>query len=310
MLQTTFVGAGALPISLAASWEIPARYLQLETTEISLLETNSGGYLFLTGLADDDFQGRSMAGSGFGSYLNYDAGSFDLGTVASLAMTGDGITAIAILRDGSVAQLSFNTQNQIVSQHTPGGISDGVEADVLTTIQDGNTSYAVIGYSSTDSLGLLRMDGAGQYIFVDNIQPSDGLWIDRPGALTSLIGGDGVPYVILAASGSSSLTVLAIENDQLVVRDHFLDDLGTPFAQASFVQGIEIGGQNFVIAAGADQGISVMALLHGGRLHHVTTITASVETPISGISALDVSVVGNSARIFVATQSVLSQICS
>ena len=297
------LGLGSGTVSLAASWEITVNFLQLESTNLAVLETDQGANLLLIGLADNDLQATVVTGSGFGSRLDYDAGAFDLRTVSSLEMAVGGTTGIAALRDGSVVQLSFDAQNQTVSHHSPSGIGDGVGAAALATIQDGDTSYAVVGYGATDSLGLLRMDGAGQYVLVDSIQPSDGLWVDRPGALTSLTGSDGVPYVVLAASGSSSLTILAIEDDQLVVRDHLLDTLGTRFAQASFVQSVDINGQNFVIAAGSDHGISVMTLLEGGRLQHVATIAASVETPISGISALDVHVDGNSVRIFVATQS-------
>lgn len=297
------LGSGGDTASLAATWEIPASYLQLESVDLTLFETNQGSQLLLAGLGDGDLHGSELGGSRFGLFLDYEAGSFDLGTISSLEMAGNGTTGLATLRDGSVVQLDFDPETETVLHHIPEGVSGGVGAGLVTMIDDGGISYAVVGYGSTDSLGLLRMDASGHYTFVDTIEPSDGLWVDRPGALTSLTGIDGVPYIILAASGSSSLTVLAIEDDQLIVRDHLLDDLGTRFASANYVQAVDIGGQGFVIAAGADQGISIMALMPGGRLQHVDTIAASIETPISAISALEVLVDGNSIRIFVATQA-------
>lgn len=297
------LGNGAGQAQLIDSWEIPSYYLQLQTTDLAFVHTDDGVHVLLAGLDSGDLRGRVSVGADLQSYLRYDAGSFDMGMVASLDMTGTGDVAIATLLDGSVVQLNFDDVLQTITVHTPAGAISALDAVAVTTIEAGGASYAVVAYGASDALGLLRIDGAGNYNFVQTVDMADGLWVSHPGALSAVVGADGEPYVVVAASGSNSLTVLTIQDHRLVPTGHEIDSLDTRFAGADYVEAVQIGDQTFVVAAGADQGISVFALLPGGQLLHVSTVAASLETPLNGISALDVAVEGDGARIFVATQA-------
>ena len=57
--------------------------------------------------------------------------------------------------------------------------------------------------------------------------------MDAPGAVTTITGVDGQTYVVVAASGSGSLTVFVVEGDQIIPVNHLLDDLNTRFAHAA-----------------------------------------------------------------------------
>ncbi|MBO9468071.1 hypothetical protein J7443_22785 [Tropicibacter sp. R15_0] len=284
-------------------WEIPSFYLQLERTDLAILPTDDGMQVLLAGLDNGDLRGRTSVGTDLQTYLRYDAGSFDLGTIASIAVTGDGQEAIATLQDGSILQLTFDHTLRGIAVRRPLGEINGLDATNVTTISSDSGSYAVVAYGEQDALAFLRMNGSGDYNVIQTVDVADGLWIDRPGAMSAVVGADGVPYVVVAGSGSSSLTVLAIQDERLVPTGHVIDSLDTRFGQANFVETVVIGHQTFVVAAGADQGITVLALLPGGQLLPVATVAASVETPLGGITALDVAVDGNGARIFVSTQT-------
>ncbi|MEO1139576.1 MAG: hypothetical protein AAFW87_08975 [Pseudomonadota bacterium] len=299
------LGATSGDVTLQDSWELPNAYLQLESTEIVLVQDGNATDLLLAGLNNNDMRGRAITGADFGGTQQYDAGAFDLGTISTMAMTPTGDVAIAAVQGGGLVQLNFGDNDTItVSTPNNAGPLDDQHATALTVVTQDSTTYAVAVYGSEDRISLLRMTGSGDFRHVDRIdaKPDSGLWIDRPAAVTAITGPDGQAYVIVAASGSDSISVLKIDGDDLIPTEHVLDTLDTRFADASYVEAIEINGQPYVVVAGTDQGISVLMLEPGGRLSHVATVAASVDVPINGISAMDVLTTENGARIFIATQ--------
>jgi len=291
--------------TLVDSWDLPDNWRQLESTDLLVMPGGSGiSYLFLAGLATSDLYGRVEDGSGFGPVLQYDAGSFDMGQISALESDAAGETVIATLNGGGLVQLDFGTGNDVTVQTPTGaGALQGEQASAVATLSHGGQEYAIVSYGAEDRVALLQANGTGDYVHVDDIGAEQGLWIAQPGAVTAITGPDGAAYVILAASGSDSLSVLRIEDGTLQPVYHMIDSLETRFADAAFVEAVEIGGQVYVVAAGSDQGLSVMALLPGGQLIEVATIAASLDTPLNGLSALEVYVDGNSLRIFVSTQA-------
>lgn len=298
------LGDGGAPATLQSSWSIPYGLLQLESTDIALVTDGSGtSHVLLAGLEDEDLRGRLENGFGLGGSTSFDAGSFDLGQISAIAMDGAGDSALATLRGGGLVQLEFGTNGQ-VSVSTPGGLGSmgGQSANAAAWINAGGIDYAVVTWPGLDQIGLLRAGGTGQMALVDIVGPAEGAWVDRPGAVATVTGADGAAYVIMAASGSASLTVLAIEGNSLVPVDHVIDSLDTRFNDVSHLAVVDIGGQPYVIAAGTDQGLTVLSLLPGGQLIEVATIAASVDTPLNGISSIEAVATGDGARIFVATQ--------
>ncbi|MEO1493927.1 MAG: calcium-binding protein [Pseudomonadota bacterium] len=297
------LGDGTAPATLQGSWTIPTQFLQLESTDIALVTAGGTSGVMLAGLADDDLQGRADTGAGLGGSVQFDAGGFDLGRISALDMDAGGTRALATLRDGGVVQLGFAANGQ-VSVSTPGGLGalGGQVGNAVSWIQAGGIDHAVVTYAGSDQIALFRAGGNGQMTLVDTVTPTDGAWVDSPGAVVTVTGADGVAYAIMAASGSASLTVLAIADNSLIPVDHLIDSLDTRFDDVSHLEVVDIAGQPYVVAAGSDQGLTVLSLLPGGQLMEVATIAASVETPLNGISSIEAVVTGDSARIFVATQ--------
>ncbi|QFT94722.1 Bifunctional hemolysin/adenylate cyclase precursor [Roseovarius sp. THAF9] len=298
------LGSGDGPASLQSSWDIPAGLLQLESSDIALVD-GAGGVtgVMVAGLADDDLRGRVDTGGGLGGSMVYDAGAFDLGDISEIAMAPDGVSGLAALRGGGLVQLSFAGNGQ-VSVLAPAGLGalSSQRASAVAWIETGGTDYSVVTYGGSNDAALLQAGSNGRLSLVDIVGSTDGAWINRPGAVAILTAADGVSYAVVAASGSSSLTVLAIEGNSLRPVEHVVDSLDTRFDDADHLAIMEIAGQPFIVAAGSDRGLTVMSLLPGGQLLEVATIPASLETPLNGISALDAVVVGDMARIFVATQ--------
>ena len=299
------LGDGDDVASLSASWSIPSAWLQIESTDIALI--NAGGTatnVMLAGLAEDDLRGQIDSGTGFSGSVRYDVGAFDLGQISNIAMSSDGISAFASLRSGGLVQLEFALSGQ-VSVSTPSGLGSlgSDRASDVSWISAPGGEYAVVTYAGSDQITLFRADGNGRMVLTDTVTPAEGAWADSPVAVETLVGADGIPYAVMAASGSSSLTVFAIDGNDLVPLDHVIDTRDTRFNDVSHVEVMQIAGQPYVVAAGSDQGLTVMALLPGGQLLEVATVAASLETPLNGISAIEVMVTGDTARIFVATQA-------
>ncbi|GGX70322.1 hypothetical protein GCM10007385_44160 [Tateyamaria omphalii] len=305
------LGTNAGDTRETGSWSIPAQYLQLESTDIEVRATGGNGYdLFLAGLDSTALrgvdvtvgQGNTQLRGGFDS----SSSGFDAGNIAEMALLGGGGSAFAALRSGGLAQITFtpdgDMQTRSIAQGGP--MSRETATDIVTTTHNGQT-FAVVSYGSEDTLSLFRTSGTGTMQHVVDIDASDGFWGDRPGEMVVVQGTDGGLYIVVTSSGSSTLTVLAIDPDGggMEVVDHIIDSQNTRFDDASYITSVMVNGQTFVLAAGTDSGLSLFALMAGGRLQHVETVAGTVDAPLRGISGLTATATDTGARIFVTTQA-------
>ncbi|MEZ5911975.1 MAG: hypothetical protein R3D84_06895 [Paracoccaceae bacterium] len=69
---------------------------------------------------------------------------------------------------------------------------------------------------------------------------------------------DGATYLVAAAYGTSSLTVMRVDPDgSLTVTDHVLDSRNTRFQHASQLDVVTVDARVFVAASGSDDGLSL-----------------------------------------------------
>jgi Ca2+-binding RTX toxin-like protein len=115
---------------------------------------------------------------------------------------------------------------------------------------------------------------------------------------------DGSTYVVLGSAGSDSLSVIEIGPDgSMIVRDHVLDDLGMRFGGITSLEVVEAHGKTYVIAGGADDGISVFVLLDGGLLVPRAHIEDTVDFGLDNVSAIAAQQRAAGLDIFVASSS-------
>jgi len=178
----------------------------------------------------------------------------DSGAVDTFARTGSGPFALA---SRTTAQ--------------PGGT--GLAALVVASA--GGTAYVITALAADDSIRSSRILADGSLAEVDRDGAPGGLGLDAPSATgwTTL---DGETYVLQAGAGSSSLSVLRLETDgRLTPTDHVVDNLATRFQSVTALAIVEDGTRRYVIAGGADGGLSAFALLPGG----VSITSAPSPTP-------------------------------
>ena len=238
---------------------------------LQLLPVLSGGSLGaaieLTTLhvAFDTFQHGVAHTIGSATYVyGAFAGQSGLG---QLAFDGAGnLTGHAILTDPSVATMAQITATTVA---TVSGQSFLVTA---STAQNGMAARAI---ATNGNLGSPLTLGT-----------EDGLWISAPSALaTAEIGGR--TYLILGAAGSQSLSVIEIGTDgSMIIRDHLLDTRDTRFGGVTALEVIVKDGKTYVIAGGADDGISVFVLLDDGTLIHRAAVEDTDDISLNNVSAI------------------------
>lgn len=203
----------------------------------------------------------------------------------------DGITVYEANASGQLVQLG-----QIPS--ASGQPAQGADLVALECLEIGGQSFLLSLSALDNSLTTYRLNADGIPVQIDKMSSNTGLSIAAPTDLVTAVV-DGVQYVIVAAAGSGSLSVLELQsNGVLVPTDHVLDDLDTRFQAVTALETITVDGQTYLVAGGGDDGLSLFTLLPGGRLLHLAQIADSADTALSNISALALHVENGVLQIF------------
>jgi Ca2+-binding RTX toxin-like protein len=126
-----------------------------------------------------------------------------------------------------------------------------------------------------------------------------GVWLQGVSAL-EVVEAFGATWLVAAAAGSSSLTVFQVgAGGALVQADHVFDQLGTRFDGVVALEVVRQGDWVFVLAAGADAGLSLFAMVSGGRLVHLTSLADRTDLGLEGIRAMQAAVVGDALQVLV-----------
>lgn len=234
----------------------------------------------------------------------------------SLALTGADVTAMSMLslqvieHDGQTFFVSSSRQTeglQVWEQTAFGTLTARGQAafaanDVLATAQlsIGGTPHILALSAGGNSLSLLRLGADGSLSQIDKIDQMDGLAI-AAGTRLAVAEVAGATYALVGAAGSSSLSVVAIApTGQLTVVDHVIDDLFSRFQSVSALATASLDGQTYIIAGGADDGLTLMTLLPGGRLLSLGTIADSLHMALADPSDIVMAARSGGLDIFVA----------
>ena len=114
----------------------------------------------------------------------------------------------------------------------------------------------------------------------------------------------GSSFAVVAGAGSSSLSVLQVGADgSLVPRDHVLDNGLSRFQNVQALASVTVGDHAFVVAAGADDGVSLFRLLPGGHLMFIDAIADQAGLSLDNVISLEAVVLGSTLHIYAGSQS-------
>lgn len=261
----------------------------------------------LTGAASD----RLVIGdSGAGPVLYFGSGP---GGLFGHGIEGDGtLNGTRQLRWSEAEHSAANGGSGIMEawiahSDTPMGLfPEGYLQDPIVTLcllGTGESTFVILACTSTQGIAcLLRDPVTGELSATDRIGMADGLGVHAPTAM-ELVTVGGAHFAVLAAAGTSSLTVMRIGADgRLDPTDHVIDTASTRFAGVQALAVATAGDHAFVIAGGADHGITLFALLPDGRLLWLETFADTAQTGLHNVSALAATVSGQTLHIFAGSQ--------
>lgn len=205
----------------------------------------------------------------WGNAVRIDANSFTADGQANLVALSDTASAVR-----NTAGLTLDTLTIADDATAPLG-----DVTALASLSDGR----VIAGSGFDT-GIALLNASGTV--PDVALAEDGFWHNRVSTIeTATIGGK--DFAIVGASGSSSLSVFQVLEDELILTDHEWDNMMTRFSGVAELATAQIGGMTVVAAGGSDAGLSLFELTESGDLVHLHDILDTDQATLADISGLD-----------------------
>lgn len=304
-------------------WDIESGVLSIGDTAPYFGGVIAGGAASITSI-EDGSDAILLVGGGVNGALQTvglasDGGFAAMNPLSSLPASFDGFQhgVTVVLPDGTqavfgalagqtgLARLRFEANGTLrdhtILQDTNPATTARISATATATV-DGQ-QYVVTTSEIQNGLTARAIDSSGNVLTETTIGADDGLWISAPTALeTATIGG--ATFLILAAAGTDSLSVIELGTDgSMTVRDHVLDARDTRFGGVTSLEVVQSDGKTYVLAGGADDGVSVFLLLAGGLLVHHATIADTDFFGLDNVSALAAWEGNGGIDIFVASSS-------
>lgn len=217
-----------------------------------------------------------------------------------------GVTTFEILGGpaGDLAALSFRNFNGLkLYDLSAGGMltyQGTVQDSAKTYLADVSDTLALTVAGADYLLTLSALEGGvtsfgrigGTLGLVDSLGAIDGLPLAGAAAMQALVMG-GVTYAVIAATGSSALTVVRVNAmGCLFATDTLYDDLTTRFARPETLDVFTWAGRSFIVTGGSDAGVQVMELRPDGKLTPFATGVFETGAGLGSITALEVAVSG------------------
>ena len=187
-------------------------------------------------------------------------------------------------------------------------VNQGSDAEILgqgqvgaMTMLDTPEGRLVLALGA-EGQGLLayRLSSDGLLTLRSRLTAEDGLAVSG-GTVLETVTLAGETFVIIGAAGSGSVSVAAIQADgQLNLVDHILDERHTRFGGVTEMATLTVNGQVFIVAAGADDGLSLFTMLPGGRLVHLGSAVLTGTEALRAPGGLALSYANDQLHVFVA----------
>ena len=221
---------------------------------------------------------------------------------------GNGNQAIfgSLAIGADMGRLVFDSAGALLTSQVFYDRNDTFTDDVtaISSAQIGQAQYLLTASGTENGITVWAVSNTGDIDPTSSIGTEDGLWVAAPTAMeVATIGPQ--TFVVLASAGSSSLSVMSLDAlGSLQVTDHVIDSQNSRFAGASALATIEHQGQIYVIAGGADDGISLFLLRPDGTLLARGHLADTTQMGLENVSAISAVSVGNGIDIFVASSQV------
>ena len=185
----------------------------------------------------------------------------------------------------------------------PQPVFDGAEGNGFTALLHATFAPHLLLATTSETLELFSVSTEGGLSALSSLGPAQGLWIaDATSLAPASVGGR--DFVIIGAAGSNSLSVAEIgAAGALTLRDQIIDDRLMRFESISTLQTINVGAHCFVVAAGADDGVTIFQLMPNGLLIERATIEDTTALTLANVASLAVWAGSEAVQIAATSQS-------
>ena len=227
------------------------------------------------------------------------AGTDRVTASADVSIGGSDFVYLADQGTGELSGYSTNAAGDLVAVGASAQIDVGPSVE-LETVHLGNQAYLLVADDSSQGVTSYRIDAtSGSLTRSDQEGAATGVGIATPTAM-EVVHAFGQNFVLVGAAGSSSLSVMRLAADgTLEPTDHLIDGLATRFDGVTALGVAQDGNRVFVVAGGADDGLSLFTLLPDGQLLHLDTLAHSSGAGLINITDITATVIGDEMRIYV-----------
>jgi Ca2+-binding RTX toxin-like protein len=159
------------------------------------------------------------------------------------------------------------------------------DVSASASFTDAGTHYLATASSSEHGVNIVSVTASG-LVQTGALGAANGLPISAPTDLATIARLD-MTMLVVASFGTSSLSVLMVEDGVPALADHVYDSPTTAFQGAGAVSAVTHGDFAFVAAGGAEGGVSLLTVLPGGRLIHLDSVHEDETAPLDQINAID-----------------------
>lgn len=216
-----------------------------------------------------------------------------------VSIGGSDFVYLADQGTGELSGYSTNAAGDLVAIGASAQIDVGTSVE-LETVHLGGQAYLLVADDGGQGVSSYRIDAtSGALTASDHQGATTGVGIATPTAM-EVVHAFGQSFVLLGAAGSSSLSVMRLAADgALEPTDHLIDGLTTRFDGVTALGVAQEGDRVFVVAGGADDGLSLFTLLPDGRLLHLDTLAHGTGAGLMNITDIAATVIGDEMRIYV-----------
>jgi len=300
--QVTSYTLGPSSASFMASTELPEIADRLGGAALEIWHLDSGPLLFSAVGSGGEIASYHLSdGALLDSGVTLQAPHLDRSIMATAEMTvaGQHYVFTGNLGEPGVGVYRMATDGSLQNLRDPGAnmLGGGEDISALLAVQIADASFLISASALDSQLSCYQVTSAGALQFRGSLGVAQGFGISAPQALSSVTI-DGETYVLAASSQSSSISVLRLGPDGgFTPTDHLVDDQFSRFQGVSVIETLEVDGRAFVLAGGADGGVTLFQLLPHGQLFMMDVQEDLDGLSLGQVAALEMHVMGGRLHI-------------
>jgi len=224
------------------------------------------------------------------------------GAVSALVAAQIGEIQTLFVADGGTGRLLVYRPGAAPPVRQAPAPAPALDGSAILSLAEGGAGMHLLALDqSANALRSFTIDAASGALGAEaRLDGTGGLAIADPTAM-EVVRAHGATWAVIGAAGSDSLSVVRIESDgAMTLVDHVIDTLGTRFGGVHGLALAQSGDHVFVVAGGADDGLSLFRLLSDGRLLHLESLAHAAGLGLENVGQLSATVLGQQLQLFVA----------